>query len=132
MEFKDAIGSIIAAVVLLVPAVKWLINDWAKKSEQLEKERSKNTDKSLSRLENDVKDFRLAIDNIREQLRNMSANMTAHRSDISSLKLKLEETVKSLDAYSNSTNDRIKNQIRSEVTNLTQQLMMIRNKKNGN
>jgi len=131
MDFKEAVGAIIAAIVLLVPAVKWLINDWSKKAEEIEKLKKANTQLALNRLDEEVKNFRSAIDNIREQLRNLSSGMLSHKADIASLKEKLAETNKILDMHSQGFNEKIRNQIKTEVTNLTHQLIMIRNKKNG-
>ena len=131
MDFKEAIGAIIAGIVLLLPAIKWLISDWAKKAEKIEVLKEKNTAKALDRLEDEVKSFRGAIDNIRAQLRSMDASMSAHRSDIATLKIQLKDTSKALDLYAKGSSENIRNQIKSEVTNLTKQLMMIRNKKNG-
>jgi predicted nucleic acid-binding Zn-ribbon protein len=131
MEFKEAVGAFIAGVVILIPAVKWLIHDWAKKARELDELKAAHTKNALGRLENDIKDFRSAIDTIREQLRNLASTMVAHRGDIASLKLSLQETQKALDVYSKGFSEQIRNQIKTEVSDLTQKLMLIRNKKNG-
>jgi chromosome segregation ATPase len=131
MDFKEAIGALIAGIALLVPAIKWLVSDWAKKSEELEKLKNSNVKTALSRFEEDIKEFRGAVNDIRTQLRNLADNINVHRSDIATLKQKLVETDKNLDAYSKGFNEKIKNEIKTQVTNLTHQLMMIRNKKAG-
>ena len=131
MDFKESIGAIVAGVVLLVPAIKWLIKDWAKKAEELESLKKANQTAALNRFNEDIKDFRIAIDGIQVQIKELSANLTMNRKEILSLEEKLADTAKLLAQYTNAIDDKVKNMIKSEITNLTQKLMLIRNKKNG-
>lgn len=131
MDFKEAIGAIVAGVALLVPAIKWLISDWAKKSEQIEELKRVNQSAALNRFNEDVKDFRSAIDRIQSEIKDLSANITLSRQEIIKLKTDLSDTAKLLATYTNAIDDKVKNMIKTEITNLTQKLMLIRSKKNG-
>ena len=131
MDFKESIGAIVAGVVLLVPAIKWLIKDWAKKAEELESLKKANQTAALNRFNEDIKDFRIAIDGIQVQIKELSANLTMNRKEILSLEEKLADTAKLLAQYTNAIDDKVKNMIKSEITNLTQKLMLIRSKKSG-
>lgn len=131
MDFKEAIGAIVAGVALLVPAIKWLISDWAKKSTELEELKRANQAAALNRFNDDVKEFRIAIDGIQAQIKELAANLTMNRKEILNLEEKLADTAKLLATYTSAIDDKVKNMIKSEITNLTQKLMLIRNKKNG-
>jgi chromosome segregation ATPase len=131
MDFKEAVGAILAAIVLMVPAVKWLIKDWAKKAEELENQKELNRKTSLSRFENDIKDFRTSVDKIEASMKELNAALVQNRSDVVLLKERFDDLKKNLEKYETNFDNVIANKIKTEVTNLTQQLMLIRNKKNG-
>lgn len=131
MDFKEAIGAIVAGVALLVPAIKWLISDWAKKSTELEELKRANQAAALNRFNDDVRDFRIAIDGIQAQIKELASNLTMNRKEIINLEEKLADTAKLLATYTSAIDDKVKNMIKSEITNLTQKLMLIRSKKNG-
>lgn len=131
MDFKEAIGAIIAGVALLIPAIKWLISDWAKKAEEIEKLKKENQTAALNRFNDDVKDFRIAIDGIQSQIKELAANLTMNRKEIINLEEKLSDTAKLLAQYTDAIDDKVKNMIKSEIVDLTKKIMLIRNKKNG-
>lgn len=131
MGFKEAIGAIVAGVVFLVPAVKWLIKDWAAKAQKIEELREQNANKNLNRLEDDVKNFRAAIDGIQQQLKDLTANLTINRQEIQSLKTQLDGTKKLLDDYVSGINGKVQNMIKTEIVELTKKIMLVRNKKDG-
>lgn len=131
MDFKDAIGAIIAGVILLVPAIKWLIADWAKKSRQLEEEREKSRARSLSRFEKDIVDFRTDIDRIQISIRDLNATLVQHKADVSLLKERFDDLKKSMDHYSKNFDSSLRNLIKTEIVELSKQAALIRAKKNG-
>jgi len=130
MDFKEALGAIIAGIVLMVPAVKWLIHSWAEKSAELEKLKENVAARALSRLEDDVKSFRTSIDKIENALREHTYALTSSKLDIASLKVDLVSTKKMIEEYNSKSGEQVKNMIKTEITELTKQLMLIRTKKN--
>lgn len=131
MDFKEAVGAIVAGIVLLIPAVKWLIHDWAKKSRELEAEKKLNTNSALNRLNDDVKGFRTAIDTIQVEMKKMETVLAVNTVEMKNLKERLDEAKRHVEDYAKGMNGQIKNMIKTEVSDLTKQLMLIRNKKSG-
>lgn len=131
MDFKEAIGAIVAGVALLVPAIKWLISDWAKKAEELEKRKENYTEKALNRLQDEVRDFRATISSIQTTIRDLQITFAAHKSDIEILKEQLKSTVKTIDQYAKDFDGKIGNRIKTELVELSKRAALIRNKKDG-
>jgi len=131
MDWKEAAGVIIGGVALLLPAIKWLISDWAKKSEQLEVLRARNTDKSLDRLEEDVKDFRASIAKINATIEDLSKSLTINRNDIIQLKERLDEAKRIIEGHSKNMEGNIRNMIKTELVAISKEATLIRDKKNG-
>ena len=131
MDFKEAIGAIVAGVALLVPAVKWLIKDWAEKNKEVEQLRSANTAKALSRLEDDVKGFRSAVDSINASIRDLQVSLTVNKSEVELLKEQLKSTIKMIEQYSRDFDNKIGNRIKTELVELSKRAQLIREKKNN-
>ena len=131
MDWKEAAGVIVGGVALLLPAIKWLISDWAKKSEQLEVLRARNTDKSLDRLEEDVKDFRASIAKINATIEDLSKSLTINRNDIIQLKERLDEAKRIIEGHSKNMEGNIRNMIKTELVAISKEATLIRDKKNG-
>ena len=131
MDFKEAIGAIVAGVALLVPAIKWLISDWAKKAEEIEKLKSSNTSTAILRLEDDLRDFRATVNLIQNSIRNLEIHLTGNKAQIEILKEHLKSTVKSLDQYAKDLDTNLGNKIKTELIELSKRAALIRNKKDG-
>jgi len=131
MDFKEAIGAITAGVVLLIPAIKWLISDWAKKSKQLEDEKEASRSRSLSRFESDIVSFRSDIDRVQASIEALNTSLVQSRADVTILKERFEDIKKAMDHYSSNFDNSLKNLIKTEIVELGKQAMLIRNKKNG-
>ena len=129
MGFKEAIGAIIAGVVILLPAIKWLINDWAKKAEELELLKNKNTEKALSRLNDELRDFRATVNSIQVTIRALEVNMAASKSEMNMLKEQLKAAVKTIEQYAKDFDSKIGNRIKTELVELSKRATLIRNKK---
>jgi len=131
MDFKEAIGAIIAGVVLLVPAIKWLITDWAKKAEKIEELKKYNTEKSLSRLNQEIRDFRATVNSIQVTIKGLEVNMAVSKSEMDLLKEQLKAAVKTIDQYARDFDSKIGNRIKTEILQLSKNAALIRSKKNG-
>lgn len=131
MDIKEAIGAIVAGVALLVPAVKWLISDWAKKAEELEKLKKYNTEKSLNRLNDEIRDFRATINTIQVNIRDLEIHLAGNKAEMEILKEQLKNTVKTIDQYARDFDSKIGNRIKTEILELSKRAALIRNKKDG-
>lgn len=132
MELKEAIGAIVAGIVLMVPAVKWLINDWANKSKEVERLKTKSNERTLDEFREQVRTFRISVSNISEAINDLRTAMAVTKSEMLSLKEKLAATEKYIDQYSKDIDSKIGNRIKTELIELSQRAALLRDKKDGN
>lgn len=131
MDWKEAIGAIIAGIVLLLPAVKWLIHDWAKKAEEIELLKNKNTSKALERFEDDVKDFRNTISSVQAEMRSLRESMIQNKAQLIAFDEKLKESRNTIEAHSLNLAGNIRQLIRTELVEISKTATLIRDKKHG-
>jgi chromosome segregation ATPase len=131
MDFKETLGAIVAGVSLLLPAIKWLINDWAKKAEEIEARKEKYTDKALNRLQDDVKEFRATISSIQATIKDLQISLAASKSEMEYLKEHLKTTAKSLDQLLRDFDTKLSNKVKTELIELSKRVAMVRDKKDG-
>jgi len=131
LELKEALGAIAAGIVLMVPAVKWLIKDWAKKAEEIEALKKVNTTNAMGRLEEEVKSFRATVSIITVTIHELKTSLAVNKAEVALLKEHLTSTIKSIDQYSKDLDSKIGTQIKSEIIELSKRVSLIRNKKNG-
>lgn len=132
MDWKEAAGVIVGGVALLLPAIKWLISDWAKKAEEIETLKSRNTSKSLERFEEDLKGFRTTVSGIQAELRDHGTKLVESKARLIALEEKLIESKRIIEAHSLNLEGNIRQLIRTELVNLSKNAQLIRDKKNGN
>ncbi len=129
---KDVLEIIATAIGIIATAVGglwFLISLYAKKQKEIENLKATNTKTALNRLDDEVKSFRSAIDSIHITVKELNASFIQSRSDIALLKERLDDTKKLLERYEKNHDDKIKNAIKTEIHELTKQLMLIRTKK---
>lgn len=131
MDWKEAAGVIIGGVALLLPAVKWLISDWAKKAEELETIKSRNTTKSLERFEEDLKGFRTTVSGVQAELRDLASKLLDNKGRLIGLEEKLNEAKRVIEAHSLNLEGNVRQLIRTELVNISKNAALIRDKKNG-
>lgn len=131
MDFKEAVAAIVAGVALLVPAVKWLINDWAKKAKELEERKEHYSEKNLNRLNDEVREFRGAIASLQTTISQLETSMAVSKSEMEYLKEQLKSTVKRIDEYTRDFDSKIANRIKTEIIELSKRAQLVREKKNG-
>lgn len=131
MDWKEAAGVIIGGVALLLPAIKWLISDWARKAEELETLKSRNTTKSLDRFEEDLKGFRSTVSGIQADLRKYSEKLDLSQQRIAKLEEALAESKRIIEAHSLNLEGNVRQLIRTELVKISQDAALIRDKKNG-
>lgn len=131
MSTSEVIGIITGTIVVGAIVMRWLIGEWSKKSEEVEKLKEEAAKRALYRLENDIKDFRLAVDKIEASMKELSADITASKLEIVSLKQELILTKKMIEDYNEKSGDQVRNMIKTEIQDLTKTLMLIRAKKNS-
>lgn len=131
MSPGELIGSIAAGMALILPAIKWLISDWAKKAKEIEKLKALHTTSALNRFEEDIKNFRTSVDSIQATIRELNAALLQNKSDVATLKERFDDMKKSLDHYYSNFNNQIKNLIKTEIVELSKRASLLRDKKNG-
>lgn len=131
MDWKEAAGVIIGGVALLLPAVKWLISDWAKKAEEIETLKKKNSDLSFKRFEQDLFEFRGTVSALQKEIREHGEKIIGHSSKLASLEEKLAESKLIIEKHSQNLEGNVRNLIRTELVTLSKEAQLIRDKKNG-
>lgn len=131
MDWKEAAGVIVGGVALLLPAIKWLISDWAKKAQEIEKLKSNNTDKAITRLETDMSLFKANVSTVQSQLREHGEKLVKNQANIAALQEQLQESKRVIEAHSLNLAGNIRQLIRTELVELSKETRLIRNKKNG-
>jgi predicted nucleic acid-binding Zn-ribbon protein len=128
MDWKEVTGIVTGVFIVGVPAAKWLINSWAKKAQELDELKAATSTRQLNRLEDDVKEFRTAIDGLQVTIRDLSTSLLVSKNDISNLKERLDETKKMLTVHSENMTQNIRNLIKTEIVELSKNARLIRNK----
>lgn len=131
MDWKEALGVIMAGVVLLVPAIKWLLSDWAKKSEEIEALKHKNTIKQIERFEEDLKDFRNTVASVQSEIRNLREAMIQNKAQLIAFDDKLKDSKSALEGHTLNLAGNIRQLIRTELVEISKKATLIRDKKNG-
>lgn len=129
-DTAQIIGALLSVIGLLVWGAKYLIKDYFKKSEELEGLKKKNMDKIQHRLDEELKEFKVAISEIKSTIREHGLKLD--RSDIRVDKLheELTKTMRMIEEFQSNSSDKLRNMIKTEIVELTKQAALIRAKKN--
>lgn len=122
------IGIFSGAMVVIVPVVKWFLNDWAEKSEKLEKIRAKR----ISRIEEEGKEVRKSVNNLQHTIAEHSRQLGSTETRIKYLNDKIDETVRALDSYVANLQAHVKSEVRTQIVQLSKDLQMIKEKRGTN
>ena len=125
MSAGELIGILIGVGIVLIPVVKWFINDWAKKSEKLEQMRATR----ISRIENESQEVRNVVNSLRTTISEHSRQMGVNESRMRQLNEKIDDTIKSLDHYVNNLKAHVTSEVRTQIIQLSKDLKMVRDKK---
>ena len=129
MSVAEILGYASGVIIVVFFVVRHLISYSIQKTEELEREKEKANTRALSRLDDQTKNFRMAVFTLESEIKELSAQLSGNSSDIKVLREQLRQTEKHIDRYTDTADDRVRNIIKSEVTNLTKQLMLIKKKK---
>jgi len=110
---------------------KWLINDWYKKSEELEKLKSKYTDRSIENLNKTAHEITSEIRSLKIKMENHTIKMTEIVRDHAHLQDKLKQAMVTLEEITNGAKVYVKQEIRSQLLILSEELKMLKGKKSG-
>lgn len=119
------IGVFGGAMIVLVPIVKWFINDWAKKSEALEKLRAKR----ISKIEEESQEVRKCVNQLKYTINEHARLLGSTESRMKQLNEKIDSTMKSLDSYVNNLQANVKTEVRTQILQLSKDLQMIKTRK---
>lgn len=125
MSLSD-FAAIFGIVSTLIGGVYFLIHQYSLKQQEIERLKSSNTKSALNRFDEQIKEFRFSISGIQTTIKELSASLVQNRSDVAVLKERLDETKKLLERFEQTQNESVRNMIKSEITNLTNKIMLIR------
>ena len=115
--YLNIAGIIGGALVVLIPVVKWFLNDWAKKSAALEKMKTKRVD----RIEKEGEEIRNSIRGLQSTLRSMSREMQESKTEMKLLSQKIDLSIEHIDNAVTDAKSTIKEEVRAQVEKATEQ-----------
>ena len=115
--YLNIAGIIGGALVVLIPVVKWFLNDWAKKSAALEKMKTQRVD----RIEEEGKEIRSSIRGLQSTLRNLSREMHENKAEMQLLGQKIDSSIQHIDNAVTEAKSTIKEEVRAQVEKATEQ-----------
>ena len=128
-ELSAILGSMTAVIL---PAVKWFINDWAKKATEVESLKKKNREMELGKIREELDSVRLLGRSLKNQMNDHAIKMSTYQKSMKDLEL---ENIKLLDRVSELTLDLhslVKEEVKTQIIKLSDRMIMLRTKKNGN
>lgn len=125
----EVAGFVLAITTAVTGALAALIKIYAHYQEKIEKIRAKNTDSTLSRLSDEISGFRKSVENIQIWINELSIGLSNSRSEIMVLRERLDDTKRMLERFEKTQNDSMKNMIKTEISELKNDLILVR--KNG-
>ena len=131
MDIAKILGVFAGVMIIVVPAIKWLVSDWYKKSKEIQTLRKKSLDNTLKELTRittshtaEIRSHELKLQENTNKLKQTQQQLKIYTEKVSLALNHNEATKLDVKEYVNTT-------IRSEVIALTKQLMLIRTKANG-
>lgn len=128
MSVAQLIGILLGAMLVIVPVIKWLIADYIKKSEKLEAMKAKN----ILKLEEEVSALRLSMNGLKNTISGHSSKIDLSSRSIKLISERIADAEQRIKHYSENmdkyVNKEVKEQIRTEIKQLTNQLIMVKSK----
>ena len=124
MSAGELLGILAGVGIVLIPVVKWFINDWAKKSEKLEQMRAKR----ISKIESESQEVRNAVNSLKTTIAEHSKQMGSNESRMKQLNEKIDATVKSLDHYVTNLKAHVTSEVRTQIIQLSKDVKLMRSK----
>ena len=131
----ETIGTVIAVVGAAVgvggPVFKWLISDWFAKSQKLEEMNRNRMNHVLIRFEGELDELKPQIRNLRQSLADHKVVLARTQSQVEMISELLDRSIKQASDISLNLDSKVKDEVRTEILNLKNQLMMIKKKSGG-
>lgn len=131
----ETIGTVIAVVGAAVgvggPVFKWLISDWFAKSQKLEEMNRNRMNNVLIRFEGELDELKPQIQNLRQSLADHKVVLARTQSQVEMISELLDRSIKQASDISLNLDSKVKDEVRTEILNLKNQLMMIKKKSGG-
>ena len=108
-------------------AVKWLINDWYKKSQEVEEVRKRR----ISRIEGAQADLQKTINSLKDTIISHARKLGRSEAAMASFKAEIRNAMDTLDGYKKNLDANVKNEVRTQIIQLTKDLRLVRDKKDG-
>jgi septal ring factor EnvC (AmiA/AmiB activator) len=121
------IGIVTGLCAVILAAIKWLIADWYKKSEEIENIRKRR----ISRIENEAEEVRKAVNSLKDNINEHSRKLGHNEAMLVQFKVEIRQAMETLDGYRKNLDANVRKEVRSQVLQLSEQLRMVREKKNG-
>lgn len=121
------VGFFVGALGVLIPVVKWFISDWEKKTNKIEELRAQR----LRRVEQRAEEVQRAVTDLQISITTHSRILGATEGRIKRLNDRIDETMNELASYTANLKQIVKNEVRTNIIQLTEQLRIVKEKRNG-
>lgn len=122
MSLAELVGFFAGAMVIVVPIAKWFLNDWDKKTQKIEKLRAQR----IGRMEEEAKQLREVVHETQMSIVEHSKKLGTHEASMRVLSEKINDSMDRFQGYERKLNDRVKEEIRSQIRKLTEEIKAIR------
>jgi chromosome segregation ATPase len=127
-ESYKFLGILAGIGMVVIPMAKWLISDYFKKSEKLEKIKNDR----VKKIEDDSSHLRNCLDELKNILRVHGGELKNNSQNITSLKDRLDEHQRDLKYYTQNLHKHVDKTIKTEIVQLKNELVRVRGvKKDG-
>lgn len=131
MSVAEVLGYVTGVTVILGTAAKLLISDWHKKSKEIQELKRRQTKAAILDLQHVAKEHTIAIRSHELKLAENTTHLKYVQERSKTLVSKLELVMNHNEVIQKDIRGAIQGVIKSEVINLTKQLMLVKTKKNG-
>lgn len=131
IDITQLIGIIIGVVSVFLIAGKLLIDDWHKRKLELETLKETNINNALNRFDVEITELKKIRDNFKDEIYSLSTKLTRQDSRIELLGNKIDNAVKEISDLNDKIKSYVRETVRTEVIQLTKELMLVRERKDG-
>lgn len=130
-DWAAVVGVLVTVIGVLALAVKLLLQDWFKKSNQLADVQKTHANDTINRLDKELVLFRQIINELKETARILSSKLDRADMRIDQLTVDLNKAIRMVDEFQSTTSEKIKNMIKTEMVEISKRAALIRAKKDG-
>lgn len=132
MKVWEIMGIAVGCASIAGVAVRLLISQYFKKANELEELRRKNTSAAITRLDDEIKSVYGQIAGLSSKMDIHTSSMIKFQVQFDTLSERVTDIIDQADQLSKGVDERIKSQVRTQVIQLREDLLLLKKKRGGN